>query len=210
MTFLDARRALGWAFVLTTFPLLGACGGGSSNGSEKTPSRAISEFDASLDAGTGPSARLHLAIAREPESTRRAALEKVGAEDADVRLAALYALAATLEPGDADALAGALESAEPAERVLAAAGLLDLGDGRAVPVLIEALGHDEPLPVGFPRPRTWEHARFALLQNTGQDFGLRNARTMDQARATAAAWKRWWTDAASSFEIVRTEDPLAP
>jgi HEAT repeat protein len=125
-------------------------------------------------------------------------------EDPDVRIAAIYALSITLEPGDADALARVLESSNAGERVLAAAGMIAAGDGRAVPVLIDALGIKDPLPFGAPRLRVWAQARISLLSFTGQDFGLRKSATAEESAATQSDWEAWWAEAGASFEVVRT------
>jgi hypothetical protein len=179
-----------------------ACGkSGGSAGVDATA--AIEEFDVSAKAGARPRSRLNTAVLAEPAKSREAALAQLDAEDPDVRIAALYALSLTLKDGDGDALAPALESKASGERVLAAGGMLSLGDGRGVPVLIEALGNDEPLPFGAPPIRVWQQARAALLAFSGRDFGLGKAATARRAKATAPKWKSWWMEAKDSFEVVR-------
>lgn len=187
-----------------------ALGAACTKGGPVGPAAAIDEFDTSAKAGFGPRARLSLALVTDPEATRMAALERLKSEDPDVRIAAVYALSITLRPEDADALAPVLKASDPGERVLAAAGMLAVEDRRAVPVLIEALGEDAALPFGSPRARVWEKARFALLQFTGQDFGLREATTGSAAAATVPEWKAWWAQAEASFEVIRAPDPLEP
>jgi HEAT repeat protein len=142
-------------------------------------------------------------VLAEPEATREAALDHLESQDADARIAAAYALSITLQPDDADALAPLLESTSPGERVLAATGMLAVGDGRAVPVLIAALEVEDPLPFGSPPLRVSEQARFALLSFTGQDLGLREAATTGAAAATAPEWESWWASAEDSFKVVR-------
>jgi hypothetical protein len=178
------------------------CGGGSDDVAVD-PTVAIERFDATPDAGSRSRAHLNAAVLAEPDATRQAALDNLEAQDADVRLAAAYALSITLQPDDADALAPLLESSSPGERVLAAAGMLAVGDGRAVPELIAALELDDQLPFGSPRLRVWEQARFALLSFTGQDLGLRDAATMRDAAATVSEWQSWWASAEDSFKVVR-------
>jgi hypothetical protein len=178
------------------------CGGGSDD-SAVDPSSAIESFNAAPEAGSRPRSRLNAAVLTEPDATREAALELLESQDADARIAAAYALSITLQPDDADALAPLLESDSSGERVLAATGMLAVGDGRAVSALISALDVEDPLPFGSPRLRVWEQARFALLSFTGQDLGLRKAATAQDAAATAPEWESWWTSAEGSFEVVR-------
>lgn len=184
---------------------LTACTGGNGGGDEASRA-AIETFDASDPAGVTSRARLNLAIVSDPGSTREAALELLASGDADVRIAAVYALSVTALPEDVEVLAPFLEEPDPGERVLAAAGMLALEYPRAVPVLIEALGDDVALPFRFPPAHVWEAARFALLQSTGQDLGLRDATTADEAAATIPAWEAWWADAEATFQVVHAPD----
>jgi HEAT repeat protein len=195
------------ALLLLVLCLAAACG---DDGAVVDPSAAIETFDAAPAAGSRPRARLNAAVLAEPDASREAALDRIESEDPDVRMAAAYALSITLRPEDADVLAPLLESSVAGERVLAAAGLLAVGDGRAVPVLIEALVLEDRLPFGSPQLRVWEQARFALLSFTGQDFGLRSAATASEAAATAPAWESWWATAESSFEGVRAPGRFEP
>jgi hypothetical protein len=189
------------ALVLLILFLAVGCGG--SDDTAVDPSVAIESFDAAPEAGSHPRSRLNTAVLVEPDASREAALDHLESEDPDVRIAAAYALSITLQPDDADALAPLLESASPDERVLAATGMLAVGDGRAVPVLIAGLDLEDPLPFGDPPVRVWEQARFALLSFTGQDLGLREAASAQDAAATAAEWESWWASAEDSFEVVR-------
>lgn len=157
-----------------------------------------------------PRARLAIALVTDPAATHDAALDLLESEDPDVRVAAVYAASVTARPEDAEALAPFLVSSDPVERVLAAAGMLAVEDARAVPVLIEALGEDALLPFGAPPGHVWQAARFALLQATGQDLGLRDANTAADVAATIPAWEAWWADAEATFEVVPAPDPLAP
>jgi hypothetical protein len=180
---------------------------GDDRGGEK-PLAAIEGFDTAPEAGFGPRARLNMALISNPEATRQAALDRIESTDADVRIAAVYALSVTLHLDDANTLASLLESPNSGERVLAAAGMLAVGDKRAIPVLIGELDDDAVLPFGSRPARVWEQARFALLQSTGQDFGLRKATTAAEAAATMPAWQAWWTRAETSFAIVPARDPF--
>jgi hypothetical protein len=190
------------ALVLLILFFAVGCGGGSDDVAVD-PSVAIEGFDAAPEAGSRPRAHLNAAVLAEPDAAREAALDHLESQDADARVAAAYALSITLRPDDADALSPLLESAGAGERVLAASGMLAVGDGRAVPVLIAALPVEDPLPFGSPPLRVWEQARFALLSFTGQDFGLREAATAQAAAATAADWESWWASAQDAFEVVR-------
>ncbi|MGH3043710.1 MAG: HEAT repeat domain-containing protein [Gaiellaceae bacterium] len=188
--------------VLLVVLLAVGCGGGSDD-IAVDPSVAIESFDASPEAGSRSRAHLNAAVLTEPDASREAALDHLESQDPDVRIAAVYALSITLQPDDADALAPLLETDSSGQRVLAAAGMLAVGDGRAVPVLISALEVEDPLPFGSPPLRVWEQARFALLSFTGEDLGLREAATAQDAAATAAEWESWWASAEGSFEVVR-------
>jgi hypothetical protein len=187
--------------VLLILFLAVACGG--EDEASIDPSTAIEGFEAAPEAGSRSRAHLNAAVLVEPEATREAALDHLESQDADARIAAAYALSITLQPDDADALAPLLESTSPGERVLAATGMLAVGDGRAVPVLIAALEVEDPLPFGSPPLRVSEQARFALLSFTGQDLGLREAATAEAAAATAPEWESWWASAEDSFKVVR-------
>jgi HEAT repeat protein len=169
---------------------------------------AIEGFDVSEPANVGPRAALTISILTDPESTRTTAKNLVVAGDPDVRLAAIYALSTTLTPADVDALLPILESADPQERVLAAGGLLTVGDARAVPVLIALLAEETLIALGFPPVPVWERARVALLNATGQQFGLREATTAEAAAATIPDWEAWWAGAAGDFHVVLAEDPF--
>jgi hypothetical protein len=188
--------------VLLVVLLAVGCGGGSDD-IAVDPSVAIESFDASPEAGSRSRSHLNAAVLAEPDASREAALDHLESQNPDVRIAAVYALSITLQPDDADALAPLLESDSSGQRVLAAAGMLAVGDGRAVPVLISALEVEDPLPFGSPPLRVWEQARFALLSFTGQDLGLRKAVTAQDAAATAPEWESWWASAEGSFEVVR-------
>jgi hypothetical protein len=178
-----------------------ACGGGEDDG--QAAAAAVDEFDPSPQARPRSLARLSVAAATEPEATREAALEKLGAKDPEVRLGALHALGLTLERGDSELLAPFLKSESPEERLLAASAVLSVGAAEGVPVLIDALDDERPLRIRTPSLPAWEQARFALLAFTGEDFGLREAEDLAAAAATKPAWERWWTQAEPSFEVVR-------
>jgi hypothetical protein len=197
------------ALTLLFVALVTACGNGGG-GASADPTAAIEGFDSSSQAGSRPRSRLNTAVLAEPGAIRKAALANLEAEDPDVRIAAVYALSLTLKPEDANALAPLLESRDPRERVLAAAGMLSQGDRRAAPVLIKALGIGDPLPFGAPPLRVWEQARVALLSFSGQDFGLSKADTAQEAEATAPKWEPWWSKAEASFEVVRAQELFRP
>lgn len=198
-----------------------ACGGSSAPSSADDPAAAddpragidpvaaIEDFDGS-SAADWSRASLNTAVLVDPSGSRDAALERLDTEDPDTRIAAVYALSITLTTDDGDALAPLLESESAAERVLAAAGMVGIGDPRAVPVLVEALSVDDLLPFGAPPLRVWEQARWSLLTFTGQDFGLAHATTAEMASATTAEWEAWWAEAEGSFEVVRAPGRFGP
>jgi HEAT repeat protein len=179
-----------------------ACGGGAAGNGDVDPVAALEAFDSAPGPRARSFARLDTALIAEPAATRDAALTKLDAETRDVRLAAVYALGLTLEASDADRLTPFLESADVSERLLAATGMLSVGDARGVPVLIAALGSDDVLPLATPI-RAWEQARLSLLTFTGQDLGLREADRLRAAAATKARWEAWWTKTGDAFELVR-------
>jgi HEAT repeat protein len=198
------------ALLLLVLGLGTACGdpGEEVAGTSATIHAAIREFDTSPAAGSASRSKLLHALVSDSAATREAARELIGSKEPDVRIAAVYALSVTAQRADADALSPLLESRDAGERVLAAAGMLAIADRRAVPVLIAALGDDTALPFGSPPARVWEKARYALLQSTGQDFGLRGAATAAEAAATMPAWEAWWADAEASFAVVPIPDPF--
>jgi hypothetical protein len=196
-----------FALLFVALLLGSACSGADDAVDASAP---IEGFDTSPGAGFWPRARLNLAIVRDPAATHDAALDLLDSEERDVRVAAVYVVSVTAQPEDAEALAPFLASSDDVERVLAAAGMLALEDARAVPILIEALGVDAALPFGAPPALVWEMARFALLQTTGQDLGLRGATTAAEAAAAITAWESWWADAEPSFQFVPVPDPVAP
>jgi HEAT repeat protein len=198
---MNTRALLG----LVPFLVLGAACSSDRGGDavEVDPAAAMDAFDTAPEAGAWPRSRLNIAVLADPQGSRAAALRRLQSEDPEVRIAAIYALSITLKPGDADALARVLESSNAGERVLAAAGMVAVGDERAVPVLIDALGIEDPLPFGAPRLRVWKQARISLLSFTGQDFGLRESATAEEAAATQSDWEAWWAEAGASFEVVR-------
>jgi hypothetical protein len=197
------RRALPLVLALALGLALVAC---SERGGAVSRRAAIEAFGA--QSGQAPFAGLSEAIVADPEGTHQAALDLIASGDPDVRIAALYALSVTARPEDAETFAPFLESADAGERVLAGAALVALGDRRSVPVLIDSLGEDDALPFGFPPVPVWREARYALLQSTGQELGLREATTADQAAAAIPAWEAWWTSAGPTFEVVAVPDPL--
>ena len=221
-----SRYRRGWPVVVVC--LLTACSGGDQAGEVSTATSdraavevastsvvsdagvvaAIEGFDVVEAANVGSRAALTIMILTDPESTRATAKNLVGSDDADVRLAAIYALSITLSSGDVDALSPSLESTDRRERVLAAAGLLAVGDARAVPVLIASLDDDTPMALGFPPVHVWERARVALLQATGEDFGLGEAVTAEAAAATIPDWELWWAGTEDDFHVVAVADPF--
>lgn len=196
--------------------LLTACSDGDQAGEVTSTSvasdaqvvAAIEGFDVAEPANVGSRAALTIAILTDPESTRATAKNLVGSDDPDVRLAAIYALSITLSSVDVDAFSPILESTDPRERVLAAGGLLAVGDARAVPVLIALLDDDTPMALGFPPVHVWERARVALLRATGEDFGLSEAVTPEAAAATIPDWEVWWAGAEDDFHVVPVADPF--
>jgi HEAT repeat protein len=189
---------------------LSACAGGAEDEGAPAPRAAIEEFDSSPRTRAPGLAVLTRAVALDRAAARDAALDLLDAEDGDARLAAVYALGLVLQQGDAASLAPVLDRAAPGERLLAASALTSVGDRRGVPVLIEALDRDDLLPLGAGGIHAWQQARFALLAFTGEDLGLRAARTLTDASATKPSWQDWWAANASSFRVVRAPGRFGP
>lgn len=74
----------------------------------------------------------------------------------------------------------------------AAGGLLSIGEKAAIPVLIELLGSDLPLPFSDPHLEVWKVARGMLLFHTDQDLGLEAAEDVVSTQAKQEAWRAWW------------------
>ncbi len=136
-----------------------------------------------------------LAIA-DPESLRTAALTHVDDPDTTIHSAALYALSLSVDARDRaarDTLQRFLTSLDDVERLRASVGLIGVGDKAAVPVLIDLIGSSAVLPGGDPPLAVWRVARGTLMVNTGEDFGLRRADSVEAARATRPSWTAWWS-----------------
>jgi hypothetical protein len=91
-----------------------------------------------------------------------------------------------------DAMGGFLGSGPDAERLIAAGGLLSVGEKAAIPVLIELLASGAPVPNSDPPRAVWQVARGVLLFYTDQDLGLREAADAEAAAVAQADWEAWW------------------
>lgn len=128
-------------------------------------------------------ARLNQIVVEDPDIVPELApyLED---DDPERRFAALY-VAALLADSEAEAelLKPALEDPLPGYRVMAAGSLIGLGAIEAIPVLIDELENDEPLPYDkFNRP-IWDLAQEALAAYIGWD---------EMNLATQEQWQGWW------------------
>ena len=149
---------------------------------------------------------LNQAAANDTAALRKAALAHLADKDPPTHYAALYALVMTADVDNgATELAGMLASPNVDERLLSAGTLAGLGDKRALPVLIAALGQQDELSYRAPPLRAYDFAQRQLLWFTNQDFGLKAALTPQQVAATKPAWERWWQSANGSLHYDRRE-----
>lgn len=131
----------------------------------------------------------------DPGALRSAGMAHMEDPDPEVRTAALYALSVSVVREDepaVEALRGFLDADDEVDRLTAAGGLLSIGEKAALPVLIDLLGSDLPLPFSDPPTDVWEVARGMLLFHTDQDLGLEAVEDAESARATQEAWRAWW------------------
>lgn len=212
-------RAHRWSTVLVVSGLLWGCSDGSSRAPQTTPALTVpagtgsaSEPDAakvlrsfatdtraSLTASFGA---VQAQIRKSASRLRDAAIPLVGASEPSVRFAAIYALSLTADnAGSRLALGPVLTSASVGERLLAAEALLRGGDTSALPVVIAALASDHSMDLWEPPMPAWRFARLLLLDATDLDFGLRSAKTLDEALAAKAAWEQWWRASGSTYEL---------
>ncbi len=156
------------------------------------------EVEAALEAFAGP-AEVDEAfdgiddwIDRAPEEVEAAALTRLGSPAFGLRFAAAYALTHTAETEEGvAALRGLLEAESVSLQMLAAEGLLVRGHPFGLPLLIEALDLPDPLAYSDPPALAWQYAGELFLLYTEQDFGLREAETLEAARAVQPAWEAW-------------------
>ena len=131
-----------------------------------------------------------------PDELRAAALAHIQDDTSEVHLAALYALALSVSENDLDAidaLRGFLDADTDDERLTAAGGLLSSGEKAAIPVLIDLLASQVPVPNSDPPRAVWEVAQGLLLFHTDQDLGLEEAAGAKAVAAVQAGWQAWWT-----------------
>jgi hypothetical protein len=195
------------ATLVGLLPLGGWIVAASASGGRAARASVSSAADLAITGFSGRPTRLGVSVARLDEQflfhrddLRAAALRQLGDGRADVRYAAVYALALTAAPGPAeDALRGLLTAPEPTNRLLAAAALAGIGGKEALPVLIGELGSGGWVGYSEPPVQGWQLARLALLVYTGQDFGLRGAQTRTAAARSQKAWRRWWASYGSAL-----------
>lgn len=174
-----------------------ACHGGSSP--VATPRSVITGFSvAQLDRSF---AVVNSAAWQDPRGLRTAASALLDSTDPVEQYAAAYAQSISADPGSVAQLTDLLNSTVETERLLAAAALVRLGDPAGIPILIDALGSDGPLVYWDPPESAWAFAQPILLRATGEDLGLRKARTAVQAAAAQTAWKRWWNAHGDTFAL---------
>jgi hypothetical protein len=187
----------------------GACTG--SGGEDAPGDTAMDAERAILDARNDPAATIpqvaRLAV-NDPDALRSAAMAHIEDADPEVRRAALYALSFSVVREDGPAveeLRSFLDAEDEGDKLTAAGGLLSIGEKAAIPVLIDLLGSDVPIPYSDPPLEVWEVARGLLLAHTDQDLGLLSAADAEAAAAVQDEWRGWW----GSSETTLTWDPAA-
>lgn len=112
----------------------------------------------------------------------------------DTKWAVVYVLANA--DGHAADLAPFLADDDPSTRVMAAIGTIGQGDAAGFPVLIEALGIDQPINGLDPPMPAWVIASNALARHTALALGPAfDADPLDRSDALDR-WREWWAAAA--------------
>lgn len=175
-----------------------ACTG---SGGEDAPGDAAMQAERAIGGAEerGPETT-ELAIDRlavtSPDELRTAALAHIESEAPQIHVAALYALALSVNHDTRDAieaLRGLLDQGPDAERLTAAGGLLSAGEKAAIPILIDLLASRAPVPYSDPPRAVWEVARGVLLSSTDQDLGLGEATGAEPAASVQADWQTWFS-----------------
>lgn len=189
--------------------LTAACTG--SGGPDAAGDAALDAERAIVGARSDPAATIpkvaRLAV-NDPDALRSAAMAYIEDTDPQVRSAALHALSFSVvrEDGPAvEALRNFLDAEDEGDKLTAAGGLLSIGEKAAMPVLIDLLGSDVPIPYSDPPLEVWEVARGLLLAHTDQNLGLLSAEDAEAAAAVQDEWRGWW----GSSETTLTWDPAA-
>lgn len=180
-----------WAIVLVLVVGV-ACGGG--DGEERPGAEDV--ITGAPEKGV---VATQLAINRLAVSSRQdlrtAALVYLQDPRPEVRSAALYALAVSVirdDPEAERALRGFLDAEDEHTRLVAAGAMVSMGAKEGIPVLIDLLASDGPIPYSDPPTSIWAVARGQLLFHTGQDLGLGEAADAESAAAAQADWLDWW------------------
>jgi len=136
---------------------------------------------------------LNEALATNPAAVLAEADRSLASPDAETRFPAVYALGLIVDADTADILRPVLHDPDLVLRTIAAGSLIGLGEPDSLPVLIEALDSDEPLPFSHPPRPLWALADIALAHYTGIDIGVAPGGE-DQRLEAAAAWRAWWQE----------------
>jgi hypothetical protein len=184
------RRA-GIVILLLALAVAG-CGGA------KKAADPVAGFDGSAARVNASFRALDQAAFADPKTTRTAAVAHLQDSRPGVRFAAVYSLSLTVR--EPQPLERVLHSPRPSERMLAARGLVAIGDKQAIPTLIDALNARAPLPFGAPPEPAWRAARFDLLQYVPSAPSLTGAGfTAKDAAAATPLLRRWWRVHAASL-----------
>ena len=115
------------------------------------------------------------------------------ARDQSLRTSCAFAIATFDRPRALDWLGKQIVEAGDDESVSAAVALLQLGDARGIPRLLDELS--------APEESRRANAFFALKHYTQEDIGF-NPSVPTAARASSiAAWRRWWTRQGRQFKV---------
>ena len=118
--------------------------------------------------------------------------------------AAVYVLANA--DGHAADLAGFLTDTDITIRVMAAIGTIGQGDPAGFPVLVDALGVDQPMVAFDPPMPAWEAASIALARHTAQTLGPAFDADPTDRLDSQQRWRDWWTTSATGLRFDETTE----
>jgi hypothetical protein len=181
--------------VIFTLVSLAACTGGGEDegGTSGGPSPVDLEAaratlaGASLDDETSIDAVQGLRYTQEGVQVAREALDSGVTGDGLWAATWVYATSGT----DPAPLVPLLTNEDPSIRLMAAGGLVGLGDDRGFDVLVALLTVDEQVAGSHPPVRMWQYVAATLEALTGVDLGPAPDASPEEIAVAASAWSDW-------------------
>jgi hypothetical protein len=206
--------------VVVAVVALGACTSGSKTGPATTTAAVVTTAtsDGAVATTIDPAAAMTVlsgadladpatldavsAMASEPAAlaTATALLTARALPPRPARWAATYVY--SLYGKDPAPLRRLLTDDTPGVALMAAGGLVALGDAAGFPVLIDALTDEGHMP-GWDVPlRKWQYASFVLVSSTAiSDYGPPNDAEATRLAAAQAKWKTWLSTSQPSLHF---------